>query len=170
MRGHLAASLDRPNPRPTYVSRTRRRHADSIYRLLRSDRTHTGGMPVDDENRGEDRRERGFVVLWSLRLSMAGLLLRMTGLYNRIHQIRTAGAETQNFRRSRLSREEARAWHPCVKYNHSHTVTGPSLTHPTAPAGTHVGDSDCVGGVLARSCSGAVLRQPGIPRRARGPI
>ena len=60
-----------------------------------------------------------------------------------------------------------------------------SLTHPTPPAGTHgcftvvlhVGDSDCVGGVLlqlARSCSGADLRQPawqpGIPRQARGPI
>ena len=29
---------------------------------------------------------------------------------------------------------------------------------------------DCVGGVLARSCSGADLRQPEIPRRARGPI
>ena len=28
------------------------------------------------------------------------------------------------------------------------------------------GDSDCVGGVLARSCPGADHRQPGIPRRA----
>ena len=40
-------------------------------------------------------------------------------------------------------------------------------THSTTPAGTHVGDSDCVGGVLARSCSGADLRQPGTPRRVR---
>ena len=48
--------------------------------------------------------------------------------------------------------------------------SAPSLTHPTTPAGTHVGDSDCVGGVLARSCSGADFRQPEIPRRARGPI
>ena len=36
--------------------------------------------------------------------------------------------------------------------------------------GTHVEDSDCVGGVLARSCSGADLRQPGIPRRARADL
>ena len=39
-----------------------------------------------------------------------------------------------------------------------------------APAGTHVGDLDSVGGVLARPFSGADLRQPRIPRRARGPI
>ena len=43
-----------------------------------------------------------------------------------------------------------------------------SLTHPATPAGTHVEDSDCVGGALARSCSGADLRrQPGVPRRVR---
>ena len=54
-------------------------------------------------------------------------------------------------------------WHPCI-------ALVQSLTHTTTPAGTHVGYSDCVGGVLARSCSGADLRQPGIPRRARGPI
>ena len=60
-------------------------------------------------------------------------------------------------------------------HRHDHRHGAPvycvqSLTHPTAPAGTHVGDSDYVRGVLARPCSGADLRQPGIPRRARGPI
>ena len=39
-----------------------------------------------------------------------------------------------------------------------------------APAGTHVGDSDCVGGELVCLCSGVDLRLPGIPRRTRGPI
>ena len=44
-----------------------------------------------------------------------------------------------------------------------------SLTHPATPAGAHVGDSHDVGGVLARSCSGAdIIRQPGIPRRLGG--
>ena len=38
-----------------------------------------------------------------------------------------------------------------------------SFTHHTALAGWHIGDSDCVGGVLARPCSGADPRQPGIP-------
>ena len=43
-------------------------------------------------------------------------------------------------------------------YNYCYLL---DTTRSLAPAGTHVGDSDCVGGVLAHSCSGADLRQPG---------
>ena len=91
--------------------------------------------------------------------------------YERAHRNGTARAYSARHRRALVNSETETGGPTHGDHDPGASVyCVHSLTHPTALTGTHVGERDCVGGMLARPCSGADLRQPGIPRRARGPI